>query len=331
MRSLLITDLHLTEKKEDWYKWEIFEWASSIISKNSIDELFILGDIFDKKDRHPSELLNKLIKNLGKFQCPIKILMGNHDYIKNEHPFLEFLGSLPNIKWIGTPTYLNFGNCKTLWLPHSRTPELDWENLVTKSLDIIFMHQSVIGSVVSNFAEMNHGLNAAYLTAKTDALIISGDIHVPQLVNGVYYIGTQYPVSFGDNYKPRAIILNDKKEITELYLETIKKLVISISSDTKELDTFKIRKNDQVKIIVNLFDSELSDWKKIKDFCIERILEKEAILTDIKIKRIEKNVQSNTKVRLEKLKTDFEIFENFCTTKKLDSFSKEIGLALLNN
>jgi len=158
MDALIISDLHLTEKPTEEYRWKIFQTARDYLEKNEIHSLYILGDFLDRKDRHPSELVNRLIEELqlcGRVAKETILLMGNHDYLKNGSPYLEFTKHLSFVRWIDKPTTI--GN--QLWLPHSRTPETEWADCDFPLANIIFMHQSVIGAKASNYYEMNHGLD----------------------------------------------------------------------------------------------------------------------------------------------------------------------------
>ena len=213
-KTFIITDLHLTDSLYDEYKWQCFPWARERVCDLSleIDELFILGDLLDKKDRHPSELINRLVNEieLCAKEVYVTILKGNHDYLKPEHPFLELLSKIENVRYIKDPEFDEDG--EILWLPHVREPEKEWATIDVISPKLIFMHQSVIGSVVSNYHEMKGGLSPSFFKG-TQAKIISGDIHVPQDIKiaralPLTYIGTPHPVALGDTYTPRGILLD---------------------------------------------------------------------------------------------------------------------------
>lgn len=324
INALILSDLHLTEKAEDWYKWEVFGWARQIIAERNVKELYILGDIFDKKDRHPAELVNRLVKELCDCArlAPITALMGNHDYIKDKHPFLGFIHHLENVTFITKPTLLTHTGSKCLWLPHTRTPEEDWKDLDLTSPDYLFIHQSVIGSVVSNYFEMKEGLDPNIFEG-TRARIYAGDIHVPQVVRKgkvlVEYIGTQYPVAFGDAYVPRAVLLDgDKSE--SLHMDTIRKANPKIR-DVKELKhlikTGSLSKGDQVKVTVMLSAEELSDWVEVREE-VKAVCNREGIeIHDLKMEKIETDLET----RLQG-KSPHSVFSDMNPSKVLQRFAE---------
>ena len=334
MNALIISDLHLTERKQDAYRWEVFDHVKDFAEDKNIDYLFILGDLLDRKDRHPAELVNRLIDDLiscSNYFNSITILKGNHDYLKPDAPFLEFIRHLPNITWIDSP----YRNNDILWLPHSRNPEEEWKDLNFENLAYIFMHQSVIGSKVSNAFEMNHGLNLNWLTSRTNAKIYSGDIHVPQKIGALTYIGTQHPVSFGDDYQPRMLWLNGKEEIS-IDVQSIKRLVLKITT-TKDLERLKnnkqLVKGDQVKVKVLLGLKELSNWTETKQLVKEWCDFNKIELFDVTLERLEDlsvDDQIKTIHKFDTINPQIA-FKNFVQAEKLDPFLIQIGQDLLNS
>ena len=347
-KILIITDLHLTEKPDDEYKWKIFPWVYDLISnslpKNDIDELYILGDLFDKKDRHPSELVNRLATEIGQCQelVPVTILKGNHDYMKPDHPFLAFLEWMPNVDFIQGPKRQG----RFLFLPHSLNPEEEWkpyfDEIQHGDLDFIFLHQSIIGSVVSNYHEMKSGLSPTVFKG-TKAKIISGDIHVPQdiPIQGVAlpltYVGTQYPVAFGDTYQPRGIILNTTtKEFKNVYLKTIQKLHIKITHP-EEMDFILsgLKPKDQIKITLQLTSAELADWPQYKKEIQTMLNHTGILLKDIKLEKVgtdkkqtNKLLQHSTQYSKESPST---ILDRFAKNEELDPRILEAGKTLISN
>lgn len=333
MNALIISDLHLTEKSVDDYRWNIFPTARNYIQKTSVSSLYILGDLLDRKDRHPAELVNRLVDELqlcGELVDEIIVLKGNHDYLKPEAPFLEFLKYLEFVRWIDQPTFIN----DQLWLPHSRAPEVDWADLDFAKAKLIFMHQSVIGSKVSNFYEMNHGLQLEWLTGRCKAKIYSGDIHVPQKIGPLTYIGTPHPVSFGDDYQPRMLHLFGAEE-TSIELDTIQRLSITVngSLDLEKLKRDKkLRSGDHIKVKVALTHKELSQWTELKTLLREWCQYNQIELADVTLERAEDVITEEQLVHHKFSTLDpHTAFDRYIQAENLDPFIVQTGKDLLES
>jgi len=335
--AFIISDLHLTESPYDEYKWAVFEWARYEITTRELDKLFILGDLFDKKDRHGSELINRLVKEINKCAklVPVTILKGNHDYLKPEHPYLELLDTIQNVLFIKEPMYIE--DMDSWWLPHAKDPEEEWKDIDLVNCNLIFMHQSVLGSVVSNYHEMKSGLSPSFFKG-TKAKIFSGDIHVPQNIKipgavPLTYIGTPYPVAFGDTYTPRGIILNlDDLNFTVLTMEVLQKLSITIN-EPEQLTEYEMYEGDQVKITVELEASELSNWSEYKEEIKTLCKENNLILRDLKMKKKEtlnrmQKAAGKTSNKFTKM-SPIDVLKKFSEIEKLDKDIEKEGLELL--
>jgi DNA repair exonuclease SbcCD nuclease subunit len=348
MKVLIISDLHFTDSPDEDYRWGVFDWTKTKIKENKCSHLFILGDIFDKKDRHPATIVNRLAGILMEIATtvPITILQGNHDYLKPEHPFLSFLDHLPNIRWLDTPTVIDFPSLKTLWLPHSRNPVEEWTPIFERELPVnmVFMHQSVIGCKVSNYYELNNGLDLKWLEDQVQCTIISGDIHVPQTIRSLTYVGTQHPVSFGDDYDCRALLLTTTTnknvkvktwELESLSVPGIKRHSIAISSldDLKELHAMgKLRPSDHVKIKILLTSDQLSKWTTLKEIITNWCNYTKLKLFDIKLEKImlgetpSKSTESKTFVPVHPTET----FKRFLLQESVDETLAALGQEILN-
>lgn len=333
MNALIISDLHLTENVHEEYRWAVFNSAREYLNQHDIPDLFILGDLLDKKDRHPSELVNRLINEL--VECSkiahVTILKGNHDYLKPEHPFLDFLDHIDNITWIDKPRLMFKDVDKILWLPHSRTPEVDWEELEYDDLDFVFMHQSVIGCKVSNMFEMNHGLNLKWLTSRTKAKIYSGDIHVPQDIDMLTYVGTPHPVAFGDHYQPRMLHLEGATHM-EIPLNTIQRLALTVTSLhdlKKQCEQHHAQSGDHLKLKIQLSNKELSQWSDLKQLIQTWCQQQDLKLFDITLEK--QNLECEIELKTSKFRhiDPFAALEEYTQQEQLDAFTVQLGKDLL--
>ena len=335
MNSLTVSDLHFTEGLSDSYKWELFPWMKKEAVKYKVKDFKILGDLFEKKDKHSSEIVNRLVNEIADLatMLPVTILKGNHDYLKPDHPFLRFLNQLEDVTFVQDPTVLE-GN---LWLPHTRTPEQDWEDIDFTQYPFVFLHQSLIGSLTSNFYELNHGISPRRFRNCPDTRFYSGDIHVPQTIKikgtpeGYTYIGTPYPVAFGDHYNGRGLIITDVAH-GEINMPTIAKMAVKIKHPS-EIEEYDLREGDQVKVEMELNSSEIADWpaykKEVQVWCRDHHVS----LKDLKVKikttmnRIEK-AQGKTENTYKKEAPDV-ILKKFAKIEKLDKRVLKEGLELL--
>lgn len=309
MSILIVSDLHLTDAPLETYRWDVFDWIETARVEHRADTLFILGDVFDRKDRHPSSIVNRLTTTIAGLAAHLEIfiLKGNHDYLKPDDPFLRFLDYLPNTHWINQPTLIDIRGLKTLWLPHSKMPVETWEPLLAdralisrlgavgagaETIQLVLAHQSVIGSQTSNMFELNAGLDLAWLEQRVRCPIISGDIHVPQQIRSLTYVGTPHPVSFGDTYQCRALrldVTHNTFKMRSIPIPTIQRHALAVwgVEDLQKLaDAGKIKAGDHAKIRILLKSVHFSQWPTLKaavtDWCQRQRIE----LFDIKLEKV---------------------------------------------
>ncbi len=223
--------------------------------------MIILGDLTDSKDRHSAALVNRVVQAIKKLQVPaIKILVGNHDWLKAGQEFFKFLNVLPNVEYIFKPSEdQDIGGPSAYYLPYSKNPAKDWAGLDFSHYDYLFMHQTRPGAVSSN----GQAMEGEPLPTLNAGKVYSGDIHVPQVCGPITYVGSPYQVHFGDDFKPRCILLEHGGREVDLHFETISRRAVTVSS-LRQLRRQDFRRGDQVKLTVELSESEKHDWQKIK-------------------------------------------------------------------
>ena len=349
MKYFLTTDTHLTDKPKDEYRFALFKQLELLMNTTSVghlDYFFILGDLTDLKDRHSSNLCNKIVDNLLEISKTTKIIIlkGNHDYINPDLPYFEFLNSIENISFITHISELELSSNdglvrNVLLLPHTRTPEEDWneiEPLIRKNkYDMILMHQTINGALSSNGTKME-GISKNTFK-KFNGLIYSGDIHVPQKISNVEYIGSPYHVHFGDKFIPRCLLINDNAEklkdaeIKNIYLDFPKKYSISIRNVETLKNLEDLKSGDMVKVKLTLPRSEFVSWVKYKDGVIQYCNDMGFILHGVEVvehdKRSIVEMDKNTKKSL----TNKELFNQFCDYQKVPRFERRIAEELLND
>lgn len=279
--ALLVSDLHLTANPRDEYRWSLFPWMVEVCDYHRVKTILVLGDVTDAKDYHPAELVNRVSNGFSMLRKnsrestveKIYIIMGNHDYLKTGVPFFNFLGNFPHIEFITKPTFRVSEYSSVALLPHTKTPMKDWRGLDFRNIDLVFMHQTVSGSIASNGmeleGELDNQIKGSLKGLPANATIYSGDIHKPQCIGDVTYVGSPYPVHFGDTeiIPYRSLILDEDMAPTSIYLPSIHR--ISVRGSLAEIKGWKLRKGDQVKIKLRLLSSERDRWETLRREVLE--------------------------------------------------------------
>jgi DNA repair exonuclease SbcCD nuclease subunit len=276
--ALLITDLHLVESPSTEYRWGLFPWLHETIKEEKVKTLCILGDLTDAKDNHSAALTNRVAKEiraLGEL-CRVLVLTGNHDWLKDGQEFFRFLGMLPNVSFITDPWEdEDVEGPSAYFLPYSKNPAKDWAGLDFSHYEHLFMHQTVKGAVSSN-GQLMDGEPLPPLNA---AKVWSGDIHVPQVITTdlgtVEYVGSPYQVHFGDNFKPRAVLIEKNGNYVDLHFKTVGRRSIRVKSleELEEVLVDTTRPKDQAKVTIQLAESEKHEWSRIRRAALAMLTE----------------------------------------------------------
>ncbi len=327
---ILTADLHLTDQPEDEYRWRIFDEILECAGDIQDGNLFILGDLADRKDRHAARLLNRMreqFKRLSSHGMVTHIIMGNHDVPMEGLPFWDVLNDIENVSFLSTPALF----ARHVWLlPWTANPAETWKYLDFSETRYCFIHQPITGAVterghvISDAADIDviPRLNAKGLSIK----IYAGDIHNPQKIGRVQYVGAPYPIDFGDDYPTRLTILNEyQEEWWPLY--SIKKAVLELDS-LGDLDhSHDLCEGDMAKVRMRIDPKRIGEWPQdkaeIRDWAARH---------GIKLAAIEARVefQINKPQELLSAAADLtEIYHTFCKETGLAEQTIKVGLNIL--
>lgn len=307
-RTFCIADLHLENNPLSEYRWRVFDWIGNL----DIDRLLILGDLTEKKDNHSSKLVNRLISKLHELPFEVIILRGNHDYY--DESFFKFLSYMENIHFIDNVYSID----NMLFVPHGKElTEIDFT-----SFDYVFLHHQFKGSVLMNGYILDEGIDASIFNSYSGR-VLSGHIHKKGTVGNVEYIGSPYPVYFGDNdYKGRGIFLEENREF--VFNDCIARWGITLEHPS-DIGNFNIKKDDQVKVKIKLDEDKMYKWGEIKSDLKEYLTDIGAVVVSLEVVPI-KNIKVQTFYIEEDRK---QIFDRFCKLNNLDAFISEVGRELL--
>ena len=210
MITLCTSDLHLAENPRDAYRLRWFEQLPALAQEHGAARVLVLGDVTEVKEGHRAGLVNTIVDGFAALAevAQVYVLRGNHDYVAEDVPFFKFLSRVPRVRWINEPMSLRLrglGSC--LLLPHSRNPVAEWAG-INMRVDWIFTHQTFEGSDAGGGHKLS-GISRSIFPK--GASIVSGDVHLPQQLGAVTYVGAPYHVTFGDEYKPRVLLIDEGK------------------------------------------------------------------------------------------------------------------------
>lgn len=337
---LFTADLHLTSRTRDEYRWEIFDWLKKQISRREVDVLFILGDLADQKDGHPATLVNRLIDALVKIadMVPIHMVMGNHDYIDSDCPFFDLLNSIPNMCFITSPDKRVICGKKVLSLPHIRNWRQGWwlndKRALESGFDFVLMHQTIHGSMVTPRHVLDGVPEGTFSDSKVGKCVISGDIHVPQVVGCVAYCGSPYPINFGDEFEPR-VLLHKGGKLKSLKRLSIRKPILYIS-DIEHLMEEELEEGDQIKVVYELPRIDFPSWDERRQEVVSWASKNGVVIMGLELRELGMIARDSDGKPIEekeeegrKSGTPGQVLNRYCETKEVEEDLEEVGIAIL--
>lgn len=322
----MTTDLHLVDRPDAEYRWKVFDRIEEEARDVKPRALLILGDVTDAKDGHSARLVNRIVDQLMRMKeaCSrVIVLQGNHDYLQKETPFLSFINHVPGLRFVTSPCRMR----EWVLIPHSRTTPLPGLELVDETTRVCFMHQTVSGALTSNGQRMEG--EVARLPHLDTCNYYSGDIHVPQLASGVEYVGAPYPVHFGDEYKPRFLVMASHRNVRSVRWQGLRRASASIEHP-KDLEDLQLKKDDQLKVRLVLSRDQMADWhaakRDVQAWCDQRGVR----LMSIELAAPPTRRQLVTGVSAPSRTSDpAQVVSRYCRSRGIDDVAHEVGLSIV--
>lgn len=274
MVALITSDIHMESAAIHAYRWELFPWLAQQAREHCVDAIFILGDLTSAKDRHPASVVNKMADGFAEISAvaPVFVIMANHDFIDPANPFFGFLTQFDNVVYAREPLVVDVPMANQpvpcLLLPNVADPVEEWKPIAATFAEMnhIFMHQTFRGALCENGTRDESGPVADFLMMGTydTTEIYSGDIHVPQTLGRVQYVGAPYRIDFGDQFKPRVLLIDEEGWKHDLHFPCPDKHLVEITREGEIQGLAKARPGDLVKVRVRLQRADLVVWPRIR-------------------------------------------------------------------
>lgn len=257
MKNLLISDPHFMDDENELYRLRLFEFVHDILNECEVHTISVLGDLCDAKDRHPGSLVNRVVAGLIGWsrKVSLNILRGNHDGY-GRVSFFSFLGQFPGITYYDEPVETFIEGIPTLYLPHSRNPQEEWKDLELSG-KLVFAHATVNEVVTeSGFVLKECGLSSKMFD--TTLATLSGDIHKPQTIGKITYVGSPYHTRFGDHFDGGVAVLDTQTmQLNRMYLPFPRRFMLDVTSldnfvrQVKHLESEKVKHKVKIRYHVN--------------------------------------------------------------------------------
>jgi predicted phosphodiesterase len=324
---LILSDPHLNDLVRDEYRHKFFTRLPDLARKHKVDEVMILGDITDQKDRHPARLVNRIVDHLFALAAPVRqvtILQGNHDYLNPEWPFFGFINKIPNVRWINVVQ----SRGDDLYLPHTSNHVKSWspENVQMEGWDYIFAHNTFAGAVSEAGFKMVDGIPLDVFPR--GAKVISGDVHVPQKLGCVTYVGAPYTINFGDQFEPRVLLLD--KELRSLPVEGPRKRLLEVTAGGKLTKPIGASEGDMLKIRVRLNFEQAAKWWEFRQATYKWGEKYGLVVENVEpILQVDVNRTHILTTRGAQHKSDADLLRAYAKRFGVDDLTLQVGLKLL--
>jgi len=336
-----LSDLHMTDKWIDEPHWDLFPQVDAIIDKHNLTELYFLGDLTTAIDRHPARLLNRLLDGLVALSTKVEkmvFLHGNHDGKTNDTAYFRLLRHIPKFRYYTEPDCEEIDGVMYVYLPHSRNPKADWADLDLNNT-FVMTHVTLDKAKAESGVRVDGEIDAAFF--RDTRLALSGDIHLPQIMGRVVYVGSPYNVRFGDNFDGSMLILDSTKLKEDAdncwFREPLvfpRKLSVEVKNAYQVeayLTDFERdhRAKAQVKVKLKVDQSNIESWQQIRHE-IEQVVAKHGHThIDTEVEQQWKTPVSTEQRHQESGAVEADSFEDFCEAQGVNDKLKAAGLRIM--
>lgn len=214
----------------------IVDQIGELAKKYKVRNIFILGDIFDLKDRIPARIMILFAEAVAKFPCPLIILKGNHDYAEDDYAPIKLLKREGKLSLIDAPNIYN----DIVFLPYYRKYEefrqkwieLHKEMKMKQKIRLFLFHNTVPGA---KFANNRKAEGEFDLPTMGGVRYLAGDIHLPQNVGPIKYLGSPYQVDFGEEGQDKFVYLYKVSEDSLVPVELNYPKFVSIDVNSQKV------------------------------------------------------------------------------------------------
>jgi predicted phosphodiesterase len=335
-QTILVTaDIHLSANPAHEYRWKLFPLLKKLAKLHKAEGLWVLGDLTDAKDRHPGEFVNRLTDEFLGLQPAfdfIEILKGNHDYSRNGEPFFRFLSKFPRIRYYSDPFQASRFGHACHFIPHTTDGNAVFSALQSSHADVLLLHHTFNGAMAGSVAL--EGTDAS-VVKKKGRLMLSGDVHMPQVVGPVEYVGAPYHQTFGDSFSPRVGLLTFSEEGVQFtgiptYGEfPSKRTVVASSKEELLWALINCEAGDDVRVRLSLSKADFFEFEELRVFAQDRCIEHGLHLHGVEILPRKVLTRRSSAIQAQLMGTSTNQFSAYCAKANVPKSVQKAGSLLL--
>jgi hypothetical protein len=163
--------------------------------------------------------------------------------------------------------------------------------------------------------------------------VYSGDIHVPQIIGGVEYVGSPYHVHFGDAFTPRCVLLERGGNPVNLYFKTLQRVTLAVQDRlvAGDLTRAKLRKGDQVKLRIKMSEADKHSWSKTRREAVALLRDYEIIIAGVEliVEKTERSLADGGERK--RIYTPEQTITRFVEAEELGPLAYELGMRVIES
>ena len=222
MKLAIINDSHFGARGDSQLFFDYFmkffeEELFPYLKKNNINTIIHAGDLMDRRKfvnfnilhQIRTRIMNVLEENNIKMHC----ILGNHDvYYRNTNKInsmQELFGNCKSMIIHEEPTILNIDGLNIALLPWVNTDNYDKsiDFIKSASAPILVGHLELEGYDVIRGVKHDGGMSSTLFDRYEQ--VYSGHFHCRQESDNIYYLGTQYQITFSDMHEQKGFHILD--------------------------------------------------------------------------------------------------------------------------
>ena len=222
----LINDTHLGCRNDNpnYHEYIYKFWEEQFfpyIEQNNIDTIIHLGDVLDRRKyvnfKTLQDFNERIVKRLNDYN--VHIIVGNHDtYYKNTNNVNAPQELLSQYHVYSQPTKVTIDDMNMLMIPWVTPENYDKTKMMLEqeSADIVLGHLEIKGFEMFNGAYADSGLERKLF--RRFEKVLSGHFHKKSDDGQIYYLGTQYQITWNDYECPKGFHIFDTetRELTRV-------------------------------------------------------------------------------------------------------------------